>query len=415
MLPWSTNCCTVQTWPDEDEGVLSALTRNACLAPRRNPDGNSMKILKLALGLVCLLILASNLRTMSHWTETRGVYDDVCYLRHAHLFQLHGIGGLDTDASRDEDHFLQRKLRAIGFPDGVVAPCHPPAKNGKYVLQYPPGTGFLLALYPEGRQVVPLYVVATLIVCCFALLGIFNARSVLSVLGAGVFGALALYMMINPAKASYSIAPTMAICAATGYLTARWLTAGKREVRLIFLTGLLLGLSVNFRLPSLFLVAGYVLYLGVTFLQSRIPATFLRGLVFCVAYVAGMAPTLIANWINAGSPFATTYGSDAAVGPEFNLEILGQYLHDLQFGLMLLAIGSTAWLLRFGGGGARRVALLVFGNLLINLVFFLSYPIFTPYYVVPITMLSMWSVCFAHVMQPPRAVLQGQFEQVVHA
>lgn len=374
-----------------------------------------MKILKIVFGLIFLLILVSNIRTMSHWTETRGVYDDVCYLRQAHLFQLYGVGGLDTDVSRDEDHFLQRKLKAIDFPEGRVAPCHPPAKNGKYVLQYPPGTGFLLALFPEGRQVVPLYVISSLIVCGFALLGVFTARSLLVVLGAGVFGALALYMMINPAKASYSIAPTMAICAAAGYLTAGWLTAGKREVWSVLLIGLLLGLSVNFRLPNLLLVAGNVLYLGITFLRSRTAATFGRGLVFCLAYVVGMAPTLIANAINAGSPFTTTYGPDDAVGPEFNLEILGQYLQDLQFGLMLLAIGSIAWLLRVGAGGARNVAVLVFSNLLINLVFFLSHPIFTPYYVVPITMLCVWSVCFAHVMQPPRSAPEGHFKQVVHA
>jgi hypothetical protein len=371
-----------------------------------------MKILKLALGLICLLILASNIRTMSRWTEVRGVYDDICYLRQAHLFQLYGIGGLDTDVSRDDDHFLQRKLKEIGFPEGRAAPCHPPAKSGKGVLQYPPGTGFLLALFPEGHQVVPLYVAAGLIVCGFALLGIFTARSLPGVLGAGVFGALALYMMINPAKASYSIAPTMAICAAVGYLTACWLTTAKREVWSVLLIGLLLGLSVNFRLPNLLLVAGYALYLGITFLRSRTGATFVRGLVLCLAYVAGLAPTLIANAINAGSPFATTYGEEDAVGPEFNLDILSQYLHDLQFGLILLAIGSTAWLLRVGGNGPRNVALLVAGNLLINLLFFLSHPIFTAYYVVPVTMLSLWSICFTGVGLPARSARQGQLGQV---
>lgn len=359
-----------------------------------------MKILKIVAGLICLAILVSNVRSTSQWTEARGVYDDVCYLRQAHLFQLHGIRGFDTDVTRNEDHFLERKLREIGFPESRIAPCHPPAKNGKYVLQYPPGTGFLLALFPEGHQVVPLYVAAGLIVCGFALLGVFMARTPSEVLGAGAFGALALYMMINPAKASYSMAPTMVICAALGYLTALWLSRGKHEILLVVLVGLLLGLSVNFRLPNLFLVAGYVLYLGVTFLRLRTGATFLRGVAFSAAYVAGLTPTLIANAINAGSPFATTYGSEDALTPELNLEILGQYLRDPQFGLVLLGIGSTAWLLRAGETGARRVALLVAGNLLINLVFFLSHPIFTPYYVVPVTVLSMWSVCFAAFMQP---------------
>jgi hypothetical protein len=168
----------------------------------------------------------------------------------------------------------------------------------------------------------------------------------------------------------------------------------------VVLIGLVLGLSVNFRLPNLFLVAGYVLFLGIAFLWSRTFASFMRGLIFGVAFVVGMAPTLIANAINAGNPLTTTYGSDDAVAPEFNIEILGQYLHDMQFALVLLAIGSTAWLLRVGTGGARQVAFVVAGNLLVNLLFFLSHPIFTPYYVVPIAMLSAWSVSFATLMQP---------------
>lgn len=370
-----------------------------------------MKFLKLAFGLVCLLILASNVRTMSHWTEARGVWDDICYLRQAHLFQLRGIGGLDTDASRDEDHFLQGKLKKIGFPEGAPAPCHPPTASGKYVMQYPPGTGLVLALFPQGHQVVPLYVSVNLIVCGFALLAIFYARSLPSVAAAGVFGALAVYMMINPAKASYSIAPTIAVCVVVGYLTALWLIRARHNLWLVLLIGLLLGLSVNFRLPNLFLVAGYVLFLGVGFAVSRTATTFVRGLVFGVAFVVGMVPTLVANAINAGSPFATTYSPDDATVPEVNLAILKQYLHDTQFVLILLAVGSTAWLLRTGRGGARQVALVVAGNLLVNLVFFLSHPTFTPYYVVPITMLSAWSICFAAVIRPTGSAEQARLGQ----
>ncbi|MFX5689047.1 hypothetical protein ABTD94_21765, partial [Acinetobacter baumannii] len=83
------------------------------------------------------------------------------------------------------------------------------------------------------------------------------------------FGALAVYLMINPAKASYSIAPTMAVCAAAGYLTAAWLNGDRRSVALIAGAGLLLGLSVNFRLPNALLASGYVVFLGVSFLWSQ--------------------------------------------------------------------------------------------------------------------------------------------------
>jgi hypothetical protein len=370
-----------------------------------------MTILKASLGLICLAILASNIATMSRWSEARGVYDDLCYLRQAHLFQRFGAGGLETSTSRDDDGFMKGKLKEIAFAawnDPKGWPCHTPMASGKSVLQYPPGTGFVLALFPQGHQVAPLYIAASLIVCGLALLGLFYAQSPLWIFSTGGFGALAIYLTITPGKASYSIAPTMAVCAIAGWLTALWLVRAKDSVWLAAPIGLLLGLSVNFRLPNLLLASGYLLFLGVSFLWTRKGATFAQGAGFGIAFVLGMAPTLIANAINAGSPFATTYGGVDAVAPTFDGGVLLQYLHDMQFPLILAAIGSIAWLWRMGTGGAQQVALLVAGNLVANLVFFLSHPIFTPYYLLPIATLSLWTLSFAWLLQSPRHVAMAQ-------
>ncbi|MGW1424788.1 hypothetical protein ACWAT4_32215 [Bradyrhizobium manausense] len=365
-----------------------------------------MKIAKFAFGLICLAILASNILTMSRWSEARGVYDDICYLRQAHLFQRFGAGGLDTNAVRDDDRYFEGKLKEIGFAerkDPIRWPCHNPMPGGKVVLQYPPGTGSLLALFPEGHQVVPLYIAASLIVCGLALSGIAMARTVSSVVGAGVFGALAVYLMINPAKASYSVAPTMALCAVAGFLTALWLTRDKRGVLLIALIGLLLGASVNLRLPNALLAAGYFLFLGIPFLWTRSLATFVQGLAFGAGVLVGIAPTLAAQAVNAGSALATTYGSADLIAPAFDLAILGQYLRDMQIVLIVLAIGATLSLLWSGVRHVRQAAFVVAGNLVVNLGFFLSHPIFTPYYVVPIAMLSLWTLSFARLLRPAEA------------
>jgi len=376
-----------------------------------------MKLLKMLCGLACLLVLASNVRSMLHWNEARGVYDDVCYLRQAHLFQRFGLGGFDTDISRDDDHYLASKLQEVGFPtwnDVTTVPCHTPMPaTNKKVLQYPPGTGMVLALFPRGYQVIPLYVTATAIVFGFALLAVFYARSVSSVLFAGGFGCLAIYLMINPVKASYSMAPTMVACAAAGYLTARSFTATpQHRLWLTILLGLVLGVSVDFRLPNLFLSSGYFLFLLFSWLSSRKTQIFLRGAAFTVAYLIGMAPTLLANAINAGSPFATTYGGQDVVPPDFSLNIVWQYVADMQFVLLALAAASTAVMLRTrGDDGVRRVALVTAANLAVNLAFFLSHPVFTPYYTIPIAMLSLWSLLFGALMQPVEAVdgeLAGQ-------
>ena len=135
-----------------------------------------MKFLKLFCGFGLVVVLASNVWSMSRWSEARGVYDDICYLRQAHLFQKFGLAGLNTDISGDDDHYLALKLKEIGFPtwsDPATAPCHnlmPVTK--KLVTQYPPGTGFFLALFPQGFQVIPLYVIASIAVFGFALAAI---------------------------------------------------------------------------------------------------------------------------------------------------------------------------------------------------------------------------------------------------
>lgn len=359
-----------------------------------------MGVLKLLCAIGFLAVLASNVWTMSRWSESRGVYDDVCYLRQAHLFQKHGLGGIDTNIVFDDDDYLKSKLKAIGYAEwNVVAriPCHTliPAAD-KYVMQYPPGTGFALALFREGFQVIPLYVLANLTILAFALLALFRARDPAALALAAVSGLAALYLMINPSKASYSVPPTMMACAAAGFLTAKlFMVRQQRRFLIIALVGLLIGLSVNFRLPNLFLAAGYCLCLACAFLLARSKETFLQGLAFGVSLLIGMVPTLIANAINAGSPFSTTYGSVDALPPELNAGVLLSYLVDVQFTLLAISIAWTAWLWRFDRGRARGVALLIGANLAVNLIFFMTHPIFTPYYIIPIDMLSLWTLLFA--------------------
>jgi 4-amino-4-deoxy-L-arabinose transferase-like glycosyltransferase len=362
---------------------------------------SAMRLAKILCGFAFLVVLASNVWSISRWNESRGVYDDVCYLRQAHLFQRFGASGLDTNTVFDDDHYLASKLKEIGFPnwnDAKSAPCHTliPVKD-KYVLQYPPGTGFVLSLFPAGFQVIPLYVLANVTIFGFALLGLFQARDPASLTLAAIFGIVAIYLMINPAKASYSVAPTMMACALAGFLTAKLFANGQRHrLGLTILIGLVIGLSVNFRLPNLFLSAGYCLVLLVSFLLARNKETLLQGISFALALLVGIAPTLIANAINAGSPLSTTYGGVDAVAPELNSSVLWSYLTNVQFVLLLICCAWTGLLWRSSRqGGVRQVALVVAGNLVVNLIFFMTHPLFTPYYLMPIAMLSLWTLLFA--------------------
>jgi len=366
---------------------------------------------KVFCGFGLFVVLASNVWSISRWNESRGVYDDICYLRQAHLFQKFGLDGFDTDISRDDDHYLTEKLKAINFPtwsDAKTAPCHTLMPvTGKLVMQYPPGTGLVLALFPRGSQVIPLYVLTSVVAFGFALAAMVYASSLLSLVLVVVFGDAAIYLMINPTKASYSMAPTMMVCALAGFLTAKLCVsaAPRHRLALTVLIGLLIGLSVNFRLANLFLASGYfLLFLG-AFLRARNRETLLQGLSFAATFAAGTVPTLFANAINAGSPLSTTYGSVDVMPPELNADLLWAYFGDVQFLLLIIAGAWTALLWQLGSPvGNRQVALVVAGNLVANLIFFMTHPVFTPYYMVPVAMLSLWTLLFATLI-PRREVI----------
>jgi hypothetical protein len=372
---------------------------------------------KVVCSLVCLIVLASNLWTMRSWTERTGVYDDLCYLRQAHLFQRFGLSGLDTNMARDDDdHYFATAAREIGLPgwdDPTRYPCHVRMKaTGKIVIQYPPGTGFLMAIFPSGFQRVPLYAVADFVIFLVALSAIWLAGSPQAVVGSTGLGALALYFMINPAKASFSIAPTMAVCALAGYLIVMMFTAENRHSRLIATTmaGLFLGLSVSFRLPNLLLSAGPLLWLSIEAIRMRKAGVVLALVIFGAAFLAGLTPTLVANAINAGSAFSTTYGADDVLPPELGFTIVKMYFSEIQGVLTVAALAWAAWGLR----SAERtpVPVVVITNLVCNLAFFLSHPRYTPYYLMPVAMLSLWSLLFNGLIDR-RALFRGA-NNIVH-
>ena len=61
------------------------------------------------------------------------------------------------------------------------------------------------------------------------------------------------------------------------------------------------------------------------------------------------------------------------------------------------------------------MALIAAANLAANLAFFLSHPIFTPYYTVPIAMLLLWSLSFASETAPPVLVDENLAGQAANA
>lgn len=353
---------------------------------------------------IILAVFIPVTQSMSRWSEDRGVFDDLCYLRQAHLFERFGFGGLDTDARLDDDGYYRAKAKAIGL-SGDDFVCHQfmPATQ-KMVMQYPPGVGAALALFPAGAQVKSLFIATTAFVALIFAISILLAPTIEAVCTATLFGALSIYMMINPTKSSYSIAPTTTLCIMAGFMTVLAFTETKTNRRLIKIAilGLLLGLAVNMRIPNILLAAGYLAILGFTFLRRPRPGTLLEGLAFAIPFVMGLLPTLIANHINAGSPISTTYGPGDTQAHDFSpwpmLKQAWDYMIMTQGQLIVAAAIFTGLLyLKAPTAAYQKIATLTGINMLVTLVFFCGHTLKTPYYLMPIALLSLWTLFFSYL------------------
>jgi len=228
---------------------------------------------------------------------------------------------------------------------------------------------------------------------------------------AAMFGLLSIYFMINPTKASYSMAPTMVVCALTGLFTARLFAGEGRRLPTIAIVGVLLGLSASFRIANVVLAAGYFLFFGLSFLIQRNRESFVSGLALGLAFLVGLLPVLAANLVNSGNPLVSAYGGPDTAAPHLDPAVLHAYLTDMQFPLVVMACAWTALLWRFANqAGARQLALLVAGNLALNLAFFATHPVFTQYYVIPIVMLSFWTLLFATIFARGQAAASARHE-----
>jgi hypothetical protein len=373
-----------------------------------------MKIARLSCTLLLLLIFVSLCKTFVGWSEDRGIYDDICYLRQAHLFERFGWKGFDTDIASDDDNYLAQKLKKIGYPewdDRKNAPCHNfIPQTGKIVMQYPMGPGLLLAIFPSGFQVAALYISCTALLLILALASIYLANTPAALFFATLFGGISIYLMNNPVKSSYSLAPTMVVCALTALLASALFNAGRLWPRLVIVAaiGLLLGLSVNLRIANLVLAAGFGPWLLFAFLRHPALSKFLEGATFGAAFLIGVLPTLWANHINTGSALISPYDVPR---PRFSLdqtiEQFRLYVGGTQGMLLIAAALAAVSLLIFARGKQRQVTAIAAMTLLFNIAYFFAYPIFTPYYLVPAAMLSLWLMLWGYLLHGVEAIETG--------
>jgi hypothetical protein len=307
------------------------------------PVSARARIVLIAFLAVIYLFNAFELR---QWLESEVPTgpDQQCYLRQAQLFEEKGtIGGLNTAIEFEEARYLLSKAKALGLTAApepqwvvVVAPeCHKyKYATASIISQYPPGTGFLLSFFPQGKRVRLLYlVIETILFGWFAYL-VAAAPTKGAALLRSALGSFAVIQLNYEGYMSFSLAPSMFLSILLAFGTVKLLVSQHdwERVLLSAICGALLGISVSLRTANILLAGGFVLACADMFLRKRQWNIWPAAFAFAAALGVALIPAFAAHTINAGYPLATTYGGDDASHPIFTWRQIGEAIDYYFFG-----------------------------------------------------------------------------------
>jgi hypothetical protein len=335
--------------------------------------------------------------------------DDFGYLRQARLFRVNGlIGGLDTALRDSTTTYLLAKAKALDEPvenwEEAVAPhCHHyVAKTDRIILQFPPGTGFLMSLFPEGYQARGAHIATTAaIVLAATIIALASPSFVAQWLSAAL--ASISVLGLRPFGYSLSVPGTTVCMVMLGFFTAWSMYTSRWQSVLQILIGLVLGISINFRIANGFLAAGFIALYGWQFCRRPSIDGMIKPLMFTLALFVGALPVLASNAINAGGPFITTYGrGDTRDLPLLNIGEISAgakyyLIQNSESGIfLLLALGALTVLIVWHFYrpiiGARALAVIVGVNLVSSSWFFLVHTPRIPYYLFPTAIMAISTV-----------------------
>lgn len=319
---------------------------------------------------------------------------------------------LESGQTRTLINFFQQQQLPLPQWEEVVAPHahHYFPQSGYVGVQYPPGTGLTLALFPQGEA---LYGLNKTVVTTFALVAIGALllaiwKQAWASVGLVVL-ALSLGLMVLPRVGSFSInamlVPVLFTCVFSLFAVALQ-NRGRSYLASFcaFVAGLLLGFATLIRLPALLLLPGFVVLLWPRFPALRFKSLPLA-MVIGVA-LTGVIPVLINQSNVAGAWYLPTYASvDAA------LPTLEGFKHNFDFflgnghaavdnwGLLYALLGFVACLLLYArrngdevtslGLSWTRLSVSVFLLWLIPICYFLSHQITAAHYMIPAVFASI--------------------------
>lgn len=308
--------------------------------------------------------------------------------------------------------FLRQQQLPLSKWDEVVAPHahHYFPHTGSVGVQYPPGTGLALAMFPQGQAVYGLNLVVIIVFGVFGLGALLLAawkqawRSIGLLLLAFSLGLLVLARVgMGSFSINADLVPILFTCLLS--VLALWLDNngdhGRHRLAWLcaFLAGVALGFATLVRLPTFLLLPGFVVLLwpgvGRLVRLSSLPLALVLG-----TTLAGVLPVLINQHDVAGAWYLSTYASvDAA------LPTLDRLRSNLSFFLGRGPAAIDNWALFYAVVGFvgfvlfhvrrdpnvrnrlgltwQRLALAASLMWFISICYFLTHAITAPHYMIP--------------------------------
>ncbi len=335
--------------------------------------------------------------------------DSFGYARQADLFRQskNSVSGLNTSIRSDFQKILQDWASQTRLPENdwyqMIAPHahHFRKGTGETINQYPPGTGWLLSHFNQGRSRRTLWIISYTIISSLFLSLINKNRAVISNLAITLMGLGCLYVTNSYVSRSDSIGPSCALAAILSFCTIKTLNKIKTDsnlpLYLISLIGTLTGLSLSLRPGNIVFIICWLPILSL-YDSTEIKRLLKAFLILLSSFLVGGIPFFAANQINTGSFISTTYSyldTQFALGKFFENTsrlyidgtlIIISLLITFLFTIIIWRQTSSDSL---NQAKVRLVLILSWSGMLFMALVMLSKAIFIPYYIAPQVVMTL--------------------------
>ena len=331
--------------------------------------------------------------------------DSFGYARQAQLFRKSNnfFSALDTSINTDVQNVLNNwgKNTSIKYRDWyqMVAPHAHYFRDDsrKVILQYPPGTGWLLSIFKENKARKTLWILSFSLISSLFLSRLNISGNRLTDLSLALSSLGSLYITNTFSTRSDSIAPSCLIAVMITSMTIRSINLLNKNQRIPLLQILLIifiyGFSLSIRPGNiLFLISPISIYLVAY--KLKIKYLFRSIILSCAVFFVSIFPFLQANKINTGSFFASTYSSidttfdisSFFVNLSFQNESIEDSIRVIIVLIFSLSLSYRAWIQKDNNQFliARRILIFLAWLFMMLTICLMAFkPVFNLYYLAP--------------------------------